>query len=57
MKVKELAKKARVSEARVYQLARMLDRLPTVEELIERKGKKGRPSKYGDENVVWTKED
>ena len=49
MTVKELAKKANVTEARVYQLAKKLGRLPTVEEIESRKGKRGRPIKYGGE--------
>lgn len=46
MTVKELAKKANVTERRVYQIAQKLGRLPTVEEINERKGKRGRPRKY-----------
>jgi hypothetical protein len=46
MTVKELAEKAKVSERRVYQLAKKFGRLPTVEEIVERKGKRGRPKKY-----------
>lgn len=46
MTVKELAAKANVTERRVYQIARYLGRLPTVEEIESRKGKKGRPKKY-----------
>lgn len=46
MTVQELAKEANVTEARVYQIAKKLGRLPTVEELKERKGKRGRPKKY-----------
>ena len=30
----------------VYQLAKKLGRLPTVEEIESRKGKRGRPKKY-----------
>lgn len=51
MKVKEIAKQAGVCEGRVYQLARSLNRLPTVEEVIKRKGRKGRPRKWGIGNV------
>ena len=47
MTVKELAKKADVTERRVYQLAKKLGRLPTIDELMSRKGKRGRPKKYG----------
>lgn len=46
MTVQELAKKANVSERRVYQLAKKLGRLPTLAEIEERKGKRGRPKKY-----------
>lgn len=46
MTVQELAEKANVSERRVYQLAKELGRLPTVEEIESRKGKRGRPKKY-----------
>ena len=50
MTVQELAEKANVSERRVYQLAKKLGRLPTVAEIEERKGKRGRPQKYKREN-------
>lgn len=43
MTVKELAKAANCSINRVYQLAQALGRKPTVEELLQRKGKCGRP--------------
>jgi predicted transcriptional regulator len=46
MTVKELAEETNVTEARVYQLAKQLGRLPTVEEIESRKGKRGRPKKY-----------
>jgi predicted transcriptional regulator len=46
MTVQELAEKANVTESRVYQLAKQLGRLPTLEEIEERKGKRGRPKKY-----------
>ena len=46
MTVQEIAKEANVTEARVYQLAKKLGRLPTVEEIESRKGKRGRPKKY-----------
>ena len=46
MTVQELATKANVTERRVYQLAKKLGRLPTVAEIVKRKGKKGRPPKY-----------
>lgn len=46
MTVQELAEKTNVTEARVYQIAKRLGRLPTVEEIESRKGKRGRPHKY-----------
>ena len=46
MTPKEIAEKANVTERRVYQLAKKLGRLPTVEEIESRKGKRGRPRKY-----------
>jgi hypothetical protein len=46
MTVKELAEEANVTERRVYQLAKKLGRLPTIDELESRKGKRGRPKKY-----------
>ena len=52
MTVHELAEKANVTERRVYQLAQKLGRLPTVEEIESRKGKRGRPKKYN-----WEEDD
>lgn len=49
MTVKELAEETGVTEARVYQLAKKLGRLPTVDEIESRKGKRGRPKKYRSE--------
>ena len=46
MTIKELAEETGVTERRVYQLAKQLGRLPTVEEIESRKGKRGRPKKY-----------
>ena len=46
MTVQELAEEANVTERRVYQIAKQLGRLPTVEEIKARKGKRGRPRKY-----------
>ena len=46
MRAVEIANKANCSLGRVYQLARKLGRLPTVEELNERKNKRGRPPIY-----------
>ena len=51
MTPKEIAEKANVTERRVYQLAKKLGRLPTVEEIESQKGKRGRPKKY-----EWEKE-
>ena len=50
MTVKELAKITNLTEARIYQFAKKLGRLPTIEEIKSRKGKRGRPKKYGREN-------
>ena len=52
MTVQELAEKSNVTERRVYQLAKKLGRLPTIEEIEARKGKRGRPKKY-----MWEEED
>lgn len=49
MTVQELAEATNVTEARVYQLARKLGRLPTIDEIESRKGKRGRPKKYESE--------
>lgn len=46
MTAKELAEATNVTERRVYQIAKKLGRLPTVEEIESRKGKRGRPKKY-----------
>lgn len=46
MTAQELAEKAGVSRRRVYQLAKQLGRLPTIDEIVSRKGKRGRPQKY-----------
>lgn len=46
MTIKELAKAANCSVARVYQVAQILGRKPTLEEILERKGKRGRPAKH-----------
>lgn len=46
MTVKELSQKCNVTESRVYQIAKRLGRLPTVEEIESQKGKRGRPPKY-----------
>ena len=46
MTVQELAEQTNVTERRVYQIAKKLGRLPTIEEIEERKGKRGRPKKY-----------
>ena len=52
MNVQEIAEKSNVTERRVYQIAKQLGRLPTVEEVESRKGKRGRPKKY-----KWEEED
>ena len=52
MTVQEIAEKANVSKGRVYQIAKQIGRLPTIEEVEERKGKMGRPKKY-----EWVEED
>lgn len=46
MTVKELAKECGCTTSWIYLLAKRLGRLPTVEEVNERKGKDGRPRKY-----------
>ena len=50
MTVQELAEKTNVTEARVYQIAKKLGRLPTLDEIESRKGKRGRPKKYQTED-------
>lgn len=55
MTVKELAEETNVTERRVYQIAKKLGRLPTVAEIEERKGKRGRPKKYKGEENLWQK--
>lgn len=44
----DIAKKAGVSYSRVYQLRKQLGRVPTIDEVKNRKGKLGRPT---DENL------
>lgn len=46
MTAKEIAKATGTSLTWIYDLRKQLGRLPTVEEVMERKGKKGRPIKY-----------
>jgi hypothetical protein len=53
MRVQVLSEKTGVSIGRIYQLARKLNRLPTEEEILERKGKVGRPQKYKEKRNVW----
>lgn len=50
MTVKELAEQANVTQRRVYQIAKKLGRLPTLDEIESRKGKRGRPKKYQTED-------
>lgn len=50
MTIKQLAEQTNVTERRVYQIAEKLGRLPTIEEIESRKGKRGRPKKYQWEN-------
>lgn len=45
MTVKELAKECGCTTSWIYSLAKRFGRLPTVEEVNERKGKGGRPPK------------
>ena len=45
MTVQEIAEATNVTERRVYQIAKKLGRLPTIEEVENRKGKRGRPKK------------
>lgn len=44
--VKSIAEKTGRSEAWIYMLCRKLGRLPTIEEVNNRKNRKGRPKKY-----------
>lgn len=46
MTAKEISEKCGCSTTWVYALAKKLGRLPTVDEVNERKGKSGRPIKY-----------
>lgn len=46
MNVKQIAEKAGVSPKRVYYIKDRLGHLPTVKEVKEYKGKRGRPLKY-----------
>lgn len=46
MKPKEIAEKCNCSVSWVYALAKRLGRLPTINEVCDRKGKSGRPTKY-----------
>lgn len=46
MTAKEIAKKAKCSISWVYALKERLGRLPTVKEVHQRKGKRGRPTMY-----------
>lgn len=44
--VKSIAEKTGRSEAWIYTLCRELGRLPTIDEVNDRKNRKGRPKKY-----------
>lgn len=44
--VEQVANNAKCSKSWVYTLSRRLGRLPTVEEITERRGKMGRPKTY-----------
>ena len=46
MNVKQIAEKAGVSTKRVYYIKDRLGHLPTVKEVKEYKGNRGRPPKY-----------
>ena len=46
MKVKKLAKKHKVSQTIIYNIAKKLGTLPTDEEIENRNKTKGRPQKY-----------
>jgi hypothetical protein len=46
MTAKDLAKEVGCTQSWVYYVAKQLGRLPTKEELLERKGKRGRPQKW-----------
>lgn len=46
MTAKEIAKATDTSLSWIYSLRKKLGRLPTVDEVLERKDKKGRPVKY-----------
>lgn len=47
MTIPEIAKKAKVSRGTVYRIAKLLGRLPTLEEVVNREIKKaGRKKKY-----------
>ncbi len=46
MTAKEIAKRAKCSLTWVYALRDRLGRLPTVKEVQQRQGKRGRPNRY-----------
>lgn len=46
MGVKDIAKRVGCTTSWVYKVAKQLGRLPTVEEMLNKKGKSGRPRKY-----------
>lgn len=49
MTIKDIAQKCNCSTTWVYKVAKQLGRLPTVDDIMERKGKVGRKPKYYNE--------
>lgn len=52
MTIREIAEQSRLSERRIYQIAKQLGRMPTLEEVEKRKEKRGRPNKYGNSKTA-----
>jgi hypothetical protein len=46
MTVREIAEQAKVAEWKIYYIAHQLGRLPTVDEVVNYKKRRGRPPKY-----------
>lgn len=46
MCVNDIAKQVGCSRSWVYKIAKQLGRLPTVQEMLDKKNKRGRPKKY-----------